>query len=279
MKKQLRYRFIAFPIHLDTYWLLNKDEKEILKCLIRLDSKGWFYGDKKLAKNLQIGMYHFKRAKLRLHMLGLIKIIKRGRQSFIYYFDSEMENWRLTEEVCAKLQIDHEKMNLGRIVFKKEPFKNDEHFNNCFALNFPKYAKSRKGRKKDESDESFEIHEILNENQDREPVSKFKVLNERLETAHPTKILSDFFNYRPQINALKYDDLKLNDPLEIQFYKSLDAKAEKLINEPDEKLKLILNEVQFRVEKGDSWLSISNYLLSVYKSQINSAKIGSQNEV
>jgi hypothetical protein len=53
---------------------------------------------------------------------------------------------------------------------------------------------------------------------------------------------------------------------------SLDAKADHLIRGPDEKLKLILAEVQFKVEKGESFLSISNYLLSVYKNQIKDQK-------
>ncbi len=144
MSKKIKYQFIAFPTHLDTYGFLSEDEKSVLRCLTRLGCHGWIYGDKKLAKNLNIGVYHLRRAKLRLHLLGLLIIERRGPQKFTYYFQDDFENWRLTEKINAKLQIDHEKMNLGRIQFKKEPFKSDDHFDNCFAQTFPKGAKTDK---------------------------------------------------------------------------------------------------------------------------------------
>jgi hypothetical protein len=215
MSKILRYRFIAFPVHLDTYGFLNEDEKSVLRCLIRLGDRGWFYGDKKLAKNLGIGVYHLRRAKLRLHTLGLLRIEKRGSQNFTYFFQEEIQSWRLTENINAKLQIDHEKMGLGRIEFKTEPFKSDEHFNNYFAQMFPRFANGRKGRSLCDVDEIIEPETETKFLQ--APVRKFKVLIEKLESAHPTKILSDYFNYRPQINDLKYGDTKPKDPDEIRY--------------------------------------------------------------
>lgn len=280
MSKQLRYRFIAFPVHLDTYGFLNEDEKSVLQCLIRLGKLGWFYGDKKLAKNLGIGVYHLRRAKLRLHLLGLIRIERRGRQNFSYYFQDDIENWKLTESINAKLQVDHEKMGMGHIEFKKEPFKSSNHFSNYFSQQFPKFSLGRKGRSKDETDEFDEIETDGQENPYRLPVRKFKTLIDKIEATHPTKLLSDFFNYKPQIQEVKYGDFKSDDPLEADYYTKLDAMADQLIRDPDEKLKLILKEVQFQVEKGDSFLSISNYLLSVYKNQIKEHKIeGGKNEI
>ncbi len=82
MSKKIRYKFIAFPTHLDTYGFLNEDEKSVLRCLIRLGRQGWFYGDKKLAKNLNIGVYHLRRAKLRLYLLGLLNIERRWVAKF-----------------------------------------------------------------------------------------------------------------------------------------------------------------------------------------------------
>lgn len=275
MSKILRYRFIAFPVHLDTYGFLNEDEKSVLRCLIRLGDRGWFYGDKKLAKNLGIGVYHLRRAKLRLHVLGLLKIEKRGSQNYTYFFQDDIQSWRLTENINAKLQVDHEKMGLGRIEFKTEPFKSDEHFNNYFTQMFPKFANGRKGRS--QSDDAEIIQEAEEANFIQAPVRKFKVLTEKLETAHPTKILSDYFNYRPQINDLKYGDSKPTDPDEIRYLETLDAMADKIIREPDEKTKLILDEVHFRVKQGDSNFEIGVMLDKIYRAQIKNS--GGSHEV
>lgn len=269
MSKILRYRFIAFPVHLDTYGFLNEDEKSVLRCLIRLGDRGWFYGDKKLAKNLGIGVYHLRRAKLRLHTLGLLKIEKRGSQNFIYFFQEQIQSWRLTENINAKLQVDHEKMGLGRIEFKSEPFKSDEHFNNYFAQMFPRFANGRKGRSHNDVDEIIEPE--TEQKSLQAPVRKFKVLIEKLESAHPTKILSDYFNYRPQINDLKYGDTKPTDPDEIRYLETLYAKADRIIREPDEKTKIILDEVEFRVKQGDSNFDIGVMLDKIYRSQIKNA--------
>ncbi len=275
MSKILRYRFIAFPVHLDTYGFLNEDEKSVLRCLIRLGDRGWFYGDKKLAKNLGIGVYHLRRAKLRLHVLGLIRIEKRGSQNYTYFFQDDIQSWRLTENINAKLQVDHEKMGLGRIEFKSEPFKCDAHFNNYFAQMFSKFANGRKGRSQGDDAEVIQEPEV--EISLQTPVRNFKVLTEKLEAAHPTKILSDYFNYRPQINDLKYGDLKPTDPDEIRYLETLDAKADKIIREPDEKTKLILDEVHFRIKQGDSNFEIGVMLDKIYRSQIKSS--GGSDEV
>lgn len=268
MSKILRYRFIAFPVHLDTYGFLNEDEKSVLRCLIRLGDRGWYYGDKKLAKNLCIGVYHLRRAKLRLHVLGLIRIEKRGGQNYTYFFQDDIRSWRLTENINAKLQVDHEKMGLGRIEFKAEPFKSDEHFNNYFAQKFQKFAAGRKGRshKCEDISQDLEVepHIVV-------PTRNFKTLIEKLSSAHPTKILSDYFNYRHQIIDLKFGDTRPTDPDEVHYLETLDLKADKIIREPDEKTKLILDEVQFRVTQGDSNFDIGVMLDKIYRLQIKNS--------
>ncbi len=283
MSKKIKYQFIAFPTHLDTYGFLNEDEKSVLRCLIRLGRHGWFYGDKKLAKNLNVGVYHLRRAKLRLHLLGLLIIERRGSQNFTYYFQDEIENWRLTEKINAKLQVDCEKMSQGRIEFRKEPFKSDDHFDKYFAQTFPKFARGRKGRGKDEDTESADVFDPSDATTlkipYRPPVSRFKALIDKVETVHPTKLLSDFFNYRPRIDEMKYGDNKITDPSEIEYLGKLDAKADKLMREPDPKLKLILDEVLFKVQQGESSFDLSLYLDSVYRNQIKTEAKGGQNEI
>ncbi len=270
MHKKIRYTFIAFPLHFDTYYILNEDEKSVLRTLIRLGHKGWFYGDKKLAKTIGIGVYHLRRAKLRLHLFGLIKIQRRGLKQFVYCFQDEVQHWRPTEVVAYKLQTDHEKMGLGKLQFIKEPFKNNEHFDNYFCQTYPKFADGRKGRAKDHVE--TEIIEI--DVPYRQPVSRFKAMAEGIDSVHPTKLLSDFFNYKSQIYKLKYSNYETEDPCELEYYQKLDQRADYLFKNPDEKLKLLLSDVLFKVQQHESDLNISNYLLAVYKTQIKSQNGG-----
>lgn len=271
--KKLRYIFIPFPTRLDGDWLLNEDEKAFLRRLIGLGSKGWFYGDKCLAKKLGIGVYHLRRARLRLQILGLIRVQKRGTQNFTYYFEDRVEKWRLPEPIAKRLKDDHQSsLNRGELKFEKELFQSKQHFENYFSQVHPKFANGRKGRSKDDDVPDYE--ESLDDDFLQAPVSDslFQKRIEKLKLSPDLKVLADYFSYRDQINAAKLGDYKANDPSEALFYEKLEIAADKSMRVEEEKLKLVLQEVHFKLTHGESNLSISNFLEGIYRSQLADMK-------
>ncbi len=271
--KKMRYIFIPFPTRLDGDWLLNEDEKAVLRRLIGLGSKGWFYGDKCLAKRLGVGIYHLRRAKLRLQILGLIRAEKRGAQNFVYYFEDRIEKWRLPEAIAKRLKEDHlGKLNRGELKFEKEPFQSNQHFESYFAQVHPKFANGRKGRSKEE-DVPEHDEEIVDDFL-QAPVSDspFQKRIEKLRVSSDLKILADYFSYRDQINSSKLGEYRPTDSSEILFYEKLETAADKSMRVEEEKLKLILQEVHFKLTHGESNLSISNFLEGIYRKQLAEKK-------
>lgn len=262
--KKIRYAFIPMPTHLDDSWLLNEDEKAILRRLIRLGSRGWFYGDKKFANILGIGPRHFKRAKYRLQMLGLIRIQKRTAQLSTLYFEEDIENWRLTDEVATKFKVDHEKMSLGPLQFKREPFRSKQHFENTFANAFPRFAEGRKGRLKYTADiESVGPDDFSTDTPEiaTEPITKPSPFEKRLEKFNPSdelKIFSDYYSYRSRIEECK--EIPSQDKFEQRFFELLDGCARHLIENPPDTIKSMLDEIKIRFQQGESDFSIVNYI-------------------
>lgn len=273
--RKIKYCFIPFPVQLDDYWLLNEDEKAILKKLIRLASKGWVYGDKSFAKSLRIGVYHLKRAKLRLKTLGLIRIEKRGPKHFAYFFQEKMEKWRPTKDVALKLKIDHEKMGYGELTFENEPFECKKHFEAYFKSQYPQLASGRKGRAKNPTSFEIEIPESTDEADDTSFSSPFSQSLTNLASQSPTKVLANYFMFRDKIDSMHDQKYQSEDPVEIKYFEKLELAADRAMQIDDDNLQKILVEVHSRLTNGSSNLEVSRFLENISRNEMAKCMEGS----
>lgn len=263
--KKIRYQFIPLPTHLDDWGLLNEDEKSILRRLVRLGTFGWFYGDKKFASILNIGPYHFKRAKYRLHLLGLIRVKKSSPQVSTLYFENQIENWRLTHDLASKFQVDHNNLGHGPLHFHREPFKSRQHFEATFATAFPRFANGRKGRAKhreniEAADFDFSIEQIEASEPNIKP-SPFEKRLQRHDESNTLKILADYYSYRTRIEECKENPPA--DEFEGRFYHALDQAAQRLVENPTDEIKEILSEVSRLFSEGRGDLAAAQFIDTV----------------
>ncbi len=286
-KNQIPFLFYGFPIRLEDHPLLNQDEKNILAKLIRRGARGWEFGERTFADNLEIGLYHFRRARQRLFTLGLIRIERRGLQQFIYFYEPNMKKWKITKDLQNILKGDRKKLNADETFdFESVGFDSIEHFNNYFAKLFPNFKDGRKGRKKNRQtiDQSIlgteENQNISIESQpivddpvarQKEQVKKenerYQLKNKNIETAHPIKILSDYYYHNADIERIRNGDFNIDQPDKNLFLKTLDTKSQKIkssVNSLDDETYKVIQELNEKLKSNCEPFLISTWLHKIW---------------
>lgn len=282
-KNQIPFLFYGFPIRLEDHPLLNQDEKNILAKLIRRGARGWEFGERTFADNLEIGLYHFRRARQRLFTLGLIRIERRGVQQFIYFYEPNMKKWKITKDLQNILKGDRKKLNPDETFdFESVGFDSIDHFNNYFTKLFPNFKDGRKGRKKNKQaiDQSILVVEenssppaedlptpddpVARQNeQTKKENERYKLKNNNIETAHPIKILSDYYYHYTDIEKLRIGDFNIDQPDKNIFLKTLDSKSQKVIgsiDSLDDETYKIIQELNIKIKSNSEPFLISAWL-------------------
>lgn len=280
-KYQIPFLFYAFPIRLDDDPnLLNQDEKNILAKLIRRGQKGWEFGERTFADNLEIGLYHFRRARSRLFVLGLIRIERRGTQQFTYFFQPDISKWRLPKYLQEKLKNDATKLDPNIKIDFLNHFDSIEHYNNYFVQAFPKFKDGRKGRHKnrestqilllgdDQSEQieketkTIQVDELLDEQYKKEN-EKYKSKSQRLEVAHPVKVLADYYYQYQDVQKMILGEINPKHPDKDLFLKLLNEKMGKIssaIDTHDEFSKTVFKELKSKQDNQEDPFAVAIWL-------------------
>lgn len=153
---------------------------------------------------LGCGEKAFYRAVYKLKMLGLIQFEKGRRKSKgrnrpnLYTFNADPSLWRLPKPLSDEIRGDYQKLGLGELEYKNEPFKHEFAFKIYFNSSYPKHRIETKNRSVSDLTGTPVRKEIKPE--DLPWFERLNKLNE--ENPMPLKIIADYYRYQFSIKSL-----------------------------------------------------------------------------
>lgn len=271
-KQNNKLAFIFTPIPfviLRAYDLLTKNDRDLLVQIASFGSNGCFFSVNKITERILVcGEPAFYRSVYKLKHLKLIRF-QRGNRKIPnrYFFESDPQKWRLTEDLSRKIQEDALKLGISDFRFVHEQFPNLIGFITSFNICYPSH-KIELSRKIKATQENYR-QPVVEEDSYRD-ITKWQNRIEQMERNKTTFFIIKNYSYFNQNVASfrAWRDGLLNEysasEAEKRYIKALIEKFELIAKNPksefEQKCFALMNQM---TSDGKSGFEIEGALLKL----------------